>query len=308
MKQYKAEIIANVSNDLGEGPVWDESSDCLYWVDIEGNKIFRLDYYRNQIAWIEVNPYPSTIILTNKHTMIITAIDIIAELPLFVFDESHGTKVNMYDSKIYHHSHRFLGKSEKDKMTRRFNDGKADASGRLWLGTMAIEQEIGSKQGGLYCLNFKTPNPELKLRIDATSISNGLCWNNKQGYFYFIDTKTYEIAKYKWIESTGEILNRSVCYTVDPVEGSPDGMTIDSNGMLWIALWGGYKVICVNPNNGERVAEVSVGAARVTCITFGGADLKTMFITTAKDEDGNGGDLYIVESDVTGVGTYRAKS
>lgn len=307
MKQYKARVIAEVSNELGEGPVWDEKSDCLYWVDIEGNKIFRLDSLRNQVSWVEVNAFPSSIILTKSHTMIITAVDIIAELPLFVFDESHGTKVDMYDSKIYHHSHRFLGKSEKDHMTRRFNDGKADASGRLWLGTMAIEQEIGAKQGGLYCLEFKKANPELILRIEATTISNGLCWDNKNGFFYFIDTTTHEIAKYKWNESSGEILNRSVCYSVDANEGSPDGMTIDSEGMLWIALWGGSKVIRVNPRSGERIAEVQVGASRVTCITFGGASLRTMYITTAKDEEGLGGDLYIVEGDVAGITTYRAK-
>jgi len=306
MKQYEAKIIAEVSNKLGEGPVWDEKSDCLYWVDIEGNKIFRLDTLRNHISWVEVNDYPSAIILTKNQTMIITAIDIIAELPLFVFDESDGKKIDMYDSKIYHHSHRFLGKSEKDNETRRFNDGKADTSGRLWLGTMMINQENGVNQGGLYCLDFKRPNPELILKVGGITISNGLCWDNKRGYFYFIDTITYEVAKYKWHESTGEILDRSVCYNVDASEGSPDGMTIDSEGMLWIALWSGHQVIRVNPHSGERIAEVNVGAKRVTCITFGGADLKTMYITTARDEDGNGGDLYMVDGDITGVKTYRA--
>ena len=83
-------------------------------------------------------------------------------------------------------------------------------------------------------------------------------------------------------------------------------MTIDNEGMLWIALWNGHKVICVNPYSGERIAEVNVGAKYVTCITFGGANLKTMYITTAKDENGNGGELYMVEGDVTGVKTYRA--
>lgn len=306
MKQYKANVIAEVSNILGEGPVWDDITDCLYWIDISGNKIFRLDVFRNQLSWIEVNAYPSTIILTNNHTMIVTAIDIIAELPLFVFDESHATKVDMYDSKIYHHSHRFLGKSQKDQMTRRFNDGKSDASGRLWLGTMAIEQEIGANQGGLYCLDFKQANPELKLRIAETTISNGLCWDNKLGYFYFIDTLTYQVVRYKWNETQGEISEPVVCVKIDSNEGAPDGMTIDSEGMLWIALWGGHKVIRMNPHTGERLAEVSVATSRATCVTFGGADFKTMYITTAQDDDGSGGDLYAIEGIATGVSTYRA--
>lgn len=307
MKQYKANVVAEVSNVLGEGPVWDDNTDCLYWVDILGNKIYRLDALRNQVSWIEVNVYPSTIILTKNQTMIITAIDIIAELPLFVFDESQGEVVDMYDSKIYHHSHRFLGKSEKESITRRFNDGKSDASGRLWLGTMAVEQNIGENQGGLYCLDFKQANPELKLKIGETTISNGLCWDNKRGFFYFIDTMTYEVSQYKWDEPSGEIANKKSCYLVDQSEGSPDGMTIDHEGMLWIALWGGNKVIRVNPHTGERLAEVNVGASLVTCMTFGGSDLRTMYITTAKDDKGHGGDLYSVEGDVTGVATYRAK-
>lgn len=304
MKQYEAKIVADVSNELGEGPVWDDKTDCLYWVDIKGNKIFRLDALTNQLSWVEVNDCPSTIILTNNQTMIVTAIDMIVELPLFIFDESHGRKVDIYGSKIYHHSHRFLGKSEKDKLTRRFNDGKADATGRLWLGTMAMNEE--ANQGGFYCLDFKRPNPELRLRINNVTISNGLCWDNDHSCFYYIDTMTFEIARYNWNESTGEISQRSVSYKIDPNEGSPDGMTIDSEGMLWIALWNGSKVIRVNPNSGERLAEVSVSAKNVTCITFGGVDLKTMYMTTAKDDEGNGGDLYMVDSDVTGIGTYRA--
>lgn len=300
MENIKAKLECSVNNVLGEGPIWDSRTNCLFWVDILGNKIYRYELLTKNISSIEVQSYPSTICLSNRSSLIITALDCIIEIQIKAFDSEE-----MQSEIIYNKPHAFLGFNEKDGLTRRFNDGKVDANGRLWLGTMAILQEKGAGQAGLYSLDLSNEGSELKCQIDRRTISNGLCWTDDNKTFYYIDTPTLSVVKYDFDVHNGTISNKKVCIATSEADGYPDGMTIDEEGMLWVAFWQGSKIVRYDPASGSPLLTVNLPVKNVTCATFGGENLKTLYITTAKDDQGNGGDLYSIELDIKGRESYR---
>jgi sugar lactone lactonase YvrE len=309
MIELKAIKKVDHKNILGEGPVWDEKAQALYWVDILDDRIFKLDTQNKSVKSIEVDAYPSSIILTKDGTMIVTALDKLLEIPLTAFEEED--KSSDFALNRLEIESDIVGEDKSEAFVRRFNDGKADASGRLWLGTMVIEQEKGQGKSGLYCLNSLQGAREektkllLEAKVEKTTISNGLCWDLSRKVFYFIDSPKGKIARYSWDESSGKIRFLDYCITLTEEEHTPDGMTIDCEGNLWIACWGGSQVFCADPISGKRLVKVHVGAANVTCPVFGGKDLSTLYITTAKDEKACGGELYFVETSVKGKIGHR---
>ena len=149
-------------------------------------------------------------------------------------------------------------KPEENNPHIRFNDGKCDPRGTFWAGTMAYDCREGA--GILYEFDGKG---NVRKKITNTTISNGLVWNDDNTKFYFIDSLTYEIHQYDYDINTGDIQNKKVITSIDEKRGLPDGMAIDSENHLWVALFDGGKVIRINPEIGETVFEVSVAAPKV---------------------------------------------
>lgn len=191
---------------------------------------------------------------------------------------------------------------EEGRPGNRFNDGKCDPAGRFLAGTMSLHDE--SEQGALYSLST---DGKVSLLIDKVTTSNGLAWSADQSTLYFIDTPTLEIVSFDYNGAEGTISNKQVVATVDESEGYPDGMTIDAEGMLWVARWGGQRISRIDPASGEVIGEVSLPVNCVTSCAFGGTALDELYITTAQDDDSAdqplAGGLFIVKPGVKGLPT-----
>jgi sugar lactone lactonase YvrE len=170
-----------------------------------------------------------------------------------------------------------LAEVEAHLPENRFNDGKCDPAGRYWAGTMSLTDQ--PSKGALYQLEA---DHTVKRLIPDVSISNGLAWTSDGGTMYFADTPTRQIAAFDYDLVTGDVNNRRTVVHIPEDQGFPDGMTIDSEGMIWVAHWDGWQVSRWNPNTGEQLCAIPVPASQVTSCTFGGPDLDQLFITTAR--------------------------
>ena len=268
---------------LGEGPVWDNVRKVLYYVDIEGKKIGCYN--------------PST----ETHTFLKTE-----KMPGCIVPAEDGNLIAAEENTLVH-VNSSTGEREVTAVLDipeglRFNDGKCDCKGRLWVGTMAIGQSAPYAEGcgSLYC--YRPGKAEAVL--EGMSIPNGIAFSPDNRTMYHIDTPTRQIDSYDFDPETGRISNKKTTVRIDR-DGNPDGMAIDCEGMLWVALWGGYGVARYQPQTGRLLEFVPVPDRNVSCCTFGGENGNILYITTAMDEDGNGGYLYEWKADVKGPAPYR---
>lgn len=276
------EILTKISGKLVEGCVWDEKRNILYFIDIECRKIYALEPESKELEQIELPEYVGCILL-----------------------EERGTVVAALTDGLYRVD--FCTKSVKKIMDIdlpqgiRFNDGKCDPAGRLWVGTMAITQDTGALGAGeLLCIQKE----KIMSRYKEYTIPNGLAWDKERPYFYHVDTSLKRIERYK-IEKGCNLVQRKTVIDLHDEKGSPDGMCMDCEGNLWAAMWGGGQIIGVNSRSGEIIGRIEVPDIYPSCCTFGGADMDRLFITTARDEEGKGGEVYVQKMDVKGVRAER---
>ena len=253
-------VFPNLTSTLGEGPVWHHVEQVFYWIDISGNLLHRLDLSSGKDQSF------------NMGSMIGAVVPV----------ENGGVVVAM-ETGIY----RFNAPDQFQKLVdfptdsapnTRFNDGKCDPSGRLWIGTM--DKNAKPHQGKLYRMD----HGKLVAVLENISISNGLGWSPDGQTMYYIDTFEQTVYAFDFDVMHGDISNKRIFITIPESMGSPDGMTVDSTGKLWIALWGGGGVACFDPQTGQLLDRIEVPALNITSCEFGGPDLKTLLITTAKEE------------------------
>jgi sugar lactone lactonase YvrE len=245
---------------LGEGPVWDEINQKLWWVDILSCTLNCYDPASKENKSFDVGEHIGAAVLRKQGGLLLAL-----KSGLAFFDVKSET-IKRIDNSFT------LGEGS------RCNDGKCDPSGRFWLGTLDYDLEEGS--GNLFCMNW-----DLKVdqKLDQLTIPNGMAWNSRGDTFYFIDTIARKLYSFRYQKETGEISDRSVIYDFDEDLGYPDGMTIDTHDKLWIALYAGRKVIQINPKKGHIEFEIRVPVPKPTSCTFGGKDLRTLFITTCRE-------------------------
>ncbi len=171
----------------------------------------------------------------------------------------------------------FIARVEDNIPHNRFNDGKVDPAGRFWAGTMSISGTPGA--GSLYTLE---KDHTVSQKITGVSCSNGLAWSFDNKTLYYIDTPTRSVVSYRYDSQTGAISDKKVVNNGPKSDGYPDGMTIDTEGFLWIALWGGWKVARYDPATGKQYCQIQLPVSRVTSCTFGGDNLEDLYITTAQ--------------------------
>lgn len=273
-------------NLLGEGPVWHAERKSFFWVDIEGKSLREMKW---PIRAVESWPMPQRIgmiVPYEDNTLLIALQDGLA-----VLDLQTGEQEWFLDL-------------EKEIKANRPNDGKCDSQGRLWLGTMDVN--ANKNAGSLYCIE---KNKKVTRQLDTLTISNGMAWSPDEQKFYFIDSSLYRIDEYRLDAVTARLKFVRTVVDIPKALGMPDGMTIDEEGMLWVAQWDGFAVCRWNPHTGKMLHKINVPVPQVTSCTFGGENLDVLFITTArtglKDEAlqkyPDSGHIFIAQPGVKGI-------
>ena len=253
------ELVLDAKATLGEAPCWDSEKQLLYWVDILEKKVCIFNPFTKVNREILLNQNVSAIVPRNVKEVVLTL--------------ENGFYLLNLETEILSNLHELEGHLPNN----RFNDGKCDAKGRFWAGTM--DKFYAKEKGSLYCLDTDIT---VKRKLGSVSISNGLTWSFDNQFMYFIDTLTKKVVQYNFNIHSGEIDTPTEVINFSGVEGLPDGMTIDEEGMLWIAHWGGSKVSRWDPKKGNQLMEIIIPAINVTSCTFGGEDLSELYITTAR--------------------------
>ncbi|KAM0729052.1 Regucalcin [Formica fusca] len=259
---------------LSEGPHWDHRIQKLYFVDIYNQYIRRLDTATGVVtsAYVEHGPVGVVVPVDDTSDKLVAGSG--KDLILVTWEGSEDSKKVPF---------KVLTSIESSFSDIRVNDGKVDSSGRFWIGTMGNEKvngDVTPNQGSLYLID-DTLDP--KKEITPVTISNGLAWNIDDNTFYYIDSPTRQIAAYDYDPNNGTISNKRIVFDLNKIniEGVPDGMTIDTDGNLWIAVYGGHHVIHVNPKTQKLLKKVKIPAENVTSVAFGGPLLDILYVTTA---------------------------
>ena len=259
------ELLLDARADLGEGPAWDASRSLLYWVDIHTGRLHTYDPSEEIDHWVNVGESlgcvaPRPVSLQARGTSLVIALN------------SGFMTFNLPSQRMV-----FLANPEPHLTGNRFNDGKCDPAGRFLAGTMDDAEKEAS--GSLYSYS---PDGTLKTLLTGVRISNGLTWSPDYQTFYYIDTPTRQVTAFDYDLVTGNIANPRPVVNVPPKLGWPDGMASDSEGMLWVAMWGGAKLTRWNPATGQLLEAIPVPALNVTSCVFGGPDLTDLYITSAR--------------------------
>lgn len=270
-------------NIIGEGPLWNEAEQALYWVDIAGKAINRY--------------WPSS----GKHDVFKTPV----EVGVIAFRKNGGAiAAGSAGFSFWHPDTNVLtpiSDPESDNPESRFNDGKVDRKGRLWAGTMTPVGAVSS----LYQVDL-----DLTVhRMDSGfTISNGIGWSPDNKVMYFVDSMRYVIYAYDFDLETCTVANRRTFVAVSQDYGIPDGLTVDSEGYIWCAFYAGSKVTRFSPG-GEINAEVRLPVSQPTSCIFGGKNYDDLYVTSAwnglgtdeRKKQPQAGDLFVIKTHTTGL-------
>lgn len=262
MQQTNAHLLLNTKAQLGEGAIWDNQTQLLYWIDINGKTVNVYNPTQKTNTCFNVLKRPGTVVLINNNLVLVALEDGLVTL-------------NINNGEIIYQ----LQTPQLEANGLRFNDGKCDKNGRFWVGSMGLKAE--KEAGILYSLQNQFV---LKEELNHRTISNGIAWNAEATKMYYIDTPSSSISCFDYDLLTGSIKNKTEIIAINPALGYPDGMTIDNQGMLWVALWDGFAVACFNPNTGQMLHKVNIPAPKITSCAFGGTNLDTLFITSARTD------------------------
>ncbi|CAB3233402.1 unnamed protein product [Arctia plantaginis] len=258
-----------------EGPHWSTTENALYWVDIGGQKVYKLDSQTNNITSRTIGYGPVSLVVSVKDNPNLILITVRSELYFLNWDAPEC------DSSL-----RLLSAVDLGLPDNRCNDGKVDAAGRLWFGTMGkeVKETVQPDQGTLYMMdssNYVDPVPKVR----PVTTSNGIAWTSDSKFMFYIDTPTRNIDVFDFDITNGSLRNRRTLFSfkANNVTGYPDGMTIDSDGNLWVACFNGWKVIKIDSRAGKLLEEHKLPVAKVTSVMWGGHDLSTLFVTTSRE-------------------------
>ena len=253
------ELVVKHSCLLGEGPVWDNQRNSIFWLDILNGQIHTFSTVTNEFTSLDVGQMIGCIAVVTNGNFIAGFKDGIG------FIDQHTGKIDL------------ITEPERHLPGNRFNDGKCDPAGRFWAGTMALSEE--SNAGNLYMVNHYQ---SIEKKRTGVTISNGLAWSLNGDTMFYIDTPTYKVMAFDFDLKSASITNERIVIEIPEKDGAPDGMTIDSEGMLWIAHWDGWQISRWNPQSGKKISQISLPVAKVTSCTFGGNHFRDLYITTAK--------------------------
>lgn len=283
MAENDISCIADVKANVGEAPVWVARDQALYWVDNKGKKIFRLDEDGQCRAFDA--PFQICCIAPKQSGGFIA-----------------GTDRGFAEVDLDAGRFEVIGNPQEEPPGNRFNDGKTDPQGRFWSGTMDNDEEAAS--GSLYRLD-----PDLRWnRMDSGyKVTNGPAFDPSRGRMYHNDSARQTIFAFD-LSDSGELSNKRVFAQFGEGDGYPDGMTVDSDGHLWVCFWDGWCLRRLSLD-GEIMERIEMPVQRPTSCAFGGPDLDRLYVTSASRGIDEGslqmqpcaGGLFLLETGARGV-------
>jgi sugar lactone lactonase YvrE len=280
-------VIGDVRATLGEGLCWSTREQALWWVDILEHRLYRDSLAGAHEAW--------------RFDETISAVAERAGGPGLAVTLRRG--LALFDPQTRELTR--LDEPEREREGNRFNDGKCDARGRFWGGTMDFATTAGT--GALYCFDAAG---HAQRAIDlGWIVTNGPTWTQDGRTMLVNDTVRRRIVAHAFDAATGAVGASREWLVLEPEDGHPDGMTTDAAGRIWIAHWGGACVTCHDPASAAELARVELPTDHVTNVAFGGADMTTLFISSARHElteaqlaaQPLAGALFAVQTDALGL-------
>jgi sugar lactone lactonase YvrE len=286
MSEGELRVVVPARNQVGESPVWSTAEQALYWVDVEGRRIERFhpatETYRQ---W----PMPEAIgsIGLRATGGLVAAI----RTGFVLVDTRSGTLTP-------------IGDPESDRADTRFNDGKVDRRGRFWAGTRNF-RDHSRADGALYRLD---PDRSIHRVIEGLRCPNGIAWSPDGRTMYLCDTWIRRIFVFDFDSEEGVPRNRRLFAELTGEQGYPDGLTVDSEGFVWNAHYDGWRITRYAAD-GRVDRAVALPVQHVTSVTFGGSDLRTLFVTSAgmrlsdaqRAAQPEAGNLFALQVEVPGV-------
>jgi len=251
----RAELVLDARAARGEGPLWDVRDQRLIWVDIDGNAVHRYDPLTACDQWQDVGQP-------------VGAVGLRADAGLVAAVRDGFAFLDRGDVSL-------VAPVEIEQTGARMNDGKVDPAGRFWAGTMPFDLKPGA--GALYRLDGDL---SVHAMLRGLTISNGLDWSLDGRTMYFIDSATGGLDAFDYEPENGVIGRRRRIVEIHAREGLPDGMALDAEGFIWVALWGGGCVRRYTPS-GSVAAVIELPVSQVTSCAFGGPDLTDLYLTSA---------------------------
>jgi xylono-1,5-lactonase len=279
----KSQCIVDCKALLGEGPIWVEAEQALYWLDIKGQQIFRLGTGDEVQSW--ETPWRVGSMAPRKRGGFIGG----TERGIAFIEPRVGQFELLFDP-------------EADQPDNRFNDGKIDRRGRFWAGSM---DDAGDKpSGALYRID---PDLRWEMVDYGYKVTNGPSFSPDGGIIYHNDSARQLVYAFD-LKPDGRVSDRRVLAKFEEGEGYPDGMTVDAEGCLWIAFWDGWCIRRLSPE-GERLQQIDLPIQRPTSCAFGGAALEKLYVTSARtgisDEElstqPEAGGLFLLRTTVAGI-------
>ena len=277
---------------LGESPYWHKQRKSCFWVDIENGTLFEFHWETRMVKQWKFNTRVSVILGNKDNDLVIGA-------------QGGIMQFSFKDERIH-----WLTDIDSTTEDNRCNDGGCDCNGRIWIGTMDVHCREAA--GSLFCVD---EHLRLAKMMTGLTIPNGLVWSNDNKFLYFIESMSRTVKSYVFNKNTGEISDEKIIIRIPEAMGMPDGMAIDEEGMLWIAMYGGFCVKRWDPQTGELLHSIWLPVPNVTNCCFAGDDMSQLIVTTAREnlssEDlenypGSGNVFIIDNPGVSGVAPHHA--
>ena len=251
-----AEVVLAAGAALGEGPVWDPRAGSLLWTDIVRGEVHRLSPQTGMDTATAYGQPVGAVAWRRAGGLVLATRDGFRIVP----DSGAEQLVPV----------------EADKLDQQMNDGKCDRCGRFWAGTSSL-----SRRPGVSALYRLGPDRRVETVLTGVSMSNGLGWSPDDRLFYYVDSPTQRVDVFQVDPDSGELRNRRPLVHVPRSLGIPDGLTVDADGCVWLAVWGAGAVHRYTPA-GRLDGVLQVPARQVTSCTFGGPGLRHLFVTSAR--------------------------
>ncbi len=257
----KIDLAQDARATIGEGPVWDERAGRLCWVDIAAGIVHRWSPQGGDDRVLDVGQPVGSLALGAQGGIVLAVRDGFALVPRGA--ERVAATVDV----------------ERELTGNRMNDGRCDVAGRFWAGTM--DRDHRPHAGSLYRLDAASGTLAVTRVITGVTISNGIDWSPRDDLMYFVDSQTQRVDVFDFDAVSGALVGRRPFVEIPAADGLPDGIAVDGDGCVWVALFGAGAVRRYSPSGRiDRVVRLPV--TLVTSVAFGGADLSDLYITTAR--------------------------